>query len=97
MRIGGGLAEHVNCGVYEVGGFPVEFPVMSLGEPSLRPTAMEFRNLASSDVEEPVRDNPVVGMVLQVGCDKMTLALLIGAVPTPGPKESILGGCGPPI
>src|SRR5689334_883102 len=55
------LAEFVKRGVYEAGGFPLEFPVMSLGETQLRPTAMLFRNLASMDVEESIRANPIDG------------------------------------
>ena len=73
------LAEHVKRGVYEAGGFPLEFPVMSLGERNMRPTAMLFRNLASMDVEESIRANPIDGVVLLVGCDKTTPALLMGA------------------
>ena len=66
-------------GVYEAGGFPLEFPVMSLGETQLRPTAMLFRNLASMDVEESIRGNPIDGVVLLMGCDKTTPSLLMGA------------------
>jgi dihydroxy-acid dehydratase len=73
------LAEYVKRGVYEAGGFPLEFPVMSLGETQLRPTAMLFRNLASMDVEESIRGNPIDGVVLLMGCDKTTPALLMGA------------------
>ena len=65
---------------YEAGGFPLEFPVMSLGEKQLRPTAMLFRNLASMDVEESIRGNPLDGVVLLMGCDKTTPSLLMGAV-----------------
>jgi dihydroxyacid dehydratase/phosphogluconate dehydratase len=68
----------VKHGVYEAGGFPVEFPVFSTGESSLRPTAMMFRNLASMDVEEALRANPIDGVVLLGGCDKTTPALLMG-------------------
>ena len=60
------LAEHVKRGVWEAGGFPVEFPVISLGETNMRPTAMLFRNLASMDVEESIRGNPIDGVVLLV-------------------------------
>ena len=60
------LAEQVKIGVYEAGGFPLEFPVMSLGETLLRPTAMLYRNLASMDVEESIRGNPVDGVVLLI-------------------------------
>ena len=73
------LAERVKRGVYEAGGFPLEFPVMSLGETQMRPTAMLFRNLASMDVEESIRANPIDGVVLLMGCDKTTPALLMGA------------------
>jgi dihydroxy-acid dehydratase len=73
------LAEHVKRGVYEAGGFPVEFPVFSNGESNLRPTAMFTRNLASMDVEEAIRGNPIDAVVLMVGCDKTTPALLMGA------------------
>jgi L-arabonate dehydrase len=68
------LAEQVKIGVYEAGGFPLEFPVMSLGETLLRPTAMLYRNLASMDVEESIRGNPIDGVVLLMGCDKTTPA-----------------------
>src|SRR4249919_926101 len=73
------LAEYVKKGVYELGGFPVEFPVMSLGESNLRPTAMLFRNLASMDVEESIRGNPIDGVVLLCGCDKTTPSLVMVA------------------
>ena len=73
------LAEHVKRGVCEAGGFPLEFPVMSLGETLMRPTTMLFRNLASMDVEESIRANPLDGVVLLMGCDKTTPALLMGA------------------
>src|SRR5690606_25449889 len=71
------LAEHVKRGVYEAGGFPLEFPVMSLGETQIRPTAMLYRNLASMDVEESIRANPIDGVVLLMGCDKTTPSLLM--------------------
>ncbi len=73
------LAEHVKRGVWEAGGVPFEFPSMSLGEDTLRPNAMLFRNLASMEVEESIRGNPLDGVVLLVGCDKTTPALLMGA------------------
>ena len=66
-------------GVWEAGGVPFEFPVMSLGETSVRPTAMLFRNLASMDVEESIRANPIDGVVLLCGCDKTTPSLIMGA------------------
>jgi len=86
------LAEFVKRGVYEAGGFPLEFPVMSLGETQLRPTAMLFRNLASMDVEESIRGNPLDGVVLLMGCDKTTPALLMGAASCDIPTIGISGG-----
>jgi dihydroxy-acid dehydratase len=86
------LAERVKRGVYEAGGFPVEFPVMSLGESNLRPTAMLFRNLASMDVEESIRGNPIDGVVLLVGCDKTTPSLLMGAASCDLPTIVLSGG-----
>jgi dihydroxy-acid dehydratase len=86
------IADHVKRGVYEAGGFPLEFPVMSLGEPLMRPTAMLFRNLASMDVEETIRANPVDGVILLVGCDKTTPACLMGAASCDLPTLAISGG-----
>jgi len=86
------LAEFVKRGVYEAGGFPLEFPVMSLGETQLRPTAMLFRNLASMDVEESIRGNPMDGVVLLMGCDKTTPSLLMGAASCDLPTIGLSGG-----
>ena len=86
------IAERVGRGVYEAGGFPVEFPVMSLGEPLMRPTTMLFRNLVSMDVEETIRANPLDGVILLVGCDKTTPALLMGAASCDLPTLAISGG-----
>src|SRR5215510_4799716 len=86
------LAEHVKRGVYEAGGLPLEFPVTSLGESNLRPTAMLFRNLASMDVEESIRSNPMDGVILLVGCDKTTPALLMGAASCDLPTIAVSGG-----
>jgi L-arabonate dehydrase len=86
------LAEFVKRGVWEAGGFPLEFPVMSLGEPQLRPTAMLFRNLASMDVEESIRGNPIDGVVLLMGCDKTTPSLLMGASSCDLPTIGLSGG-----
>ena len=86
------LAEQVKIGVYEAGGFPLEFPVMSLGETLLRPTAMLYRNLASMDVEESIRGNPVDGVVLLMGCDKTTPSLLMGASSADLPTIGVSGG-----
>jgi L-arabonate dehydrase len=86
------LADHVKRGVYEAGGFPLEFPVMSTGETLLRPTAMLFRNLVSMDVEESIRGNPIDGVVLLVGCDKTTPALVMGAASCDLPSLVVSGG-----
>lgn len=86
------LAEYVKKGVYEAGGLPLEFPVMSLGESNLRPTAMLFRNLVSMDVEESIRANPIDGVILLVGCDKTTPALLMGAASCNLPALAVSGG-----
>ncbi len=87
-----GIAEKVKRGVYEMGGFPVEFPVTSLGETLMRPTAMLFRNLASMDVEESIRANPLDAVVLLVGCDKTTPALMMGAASCDIPTLVVSGG-----
>src|ERR1700722_4284150 len=86
------LADSVKRGVWEGGGFPLEFPVMSLGESQLRPTAMLFRNLASMDVEESIRGNPMDGVVLLMGCDKTTPSLLMGAASCDLPTIGLSGG-----
>jgi len=86
------IAEQVKIGVYEAGGFPLEFPVMSLGEVLLRPTAMLYRNLASMDVEESIRGNPIDGVVLLMGCDKTTPSLMMGAASCDLPTIGVSGG-----
>ena len=86
------LAERVKRGVYEAGGFPLEFPAMSLGETLMRPTTMMFRNLASMDVEESIRANPIDGVVLLVGCDKTTPSLVMGAASCDLPTIVVSGG-----
>src|SRR5580693_3787511 len=86
------LAESVKHGVYEAGGFPVEFPVMSLGETLIKPTAMLYRNLVSMDVEESIRANPIDGVVLLCGCDKTTPALVMGACSVNIPTIVVSGG-----
>jgi L-arabonate dehydrase len=86
------IAEWVKKGVLEAGGFPLEFPVMSLGEANMRPTAMLFRNLASMDVEESIRANPMDGVVLLMGCDKTTPSLLMGAASCDLPTIGLSGG-----
>jgi dihydroxy-acid dehydratase len=86
------LAEHVKRGVLMAGGFPLEFPVTSLGEPFMRPTTMMFRNLVAMDVEETIRANPIDGVVLLAGCDKTTPALLMGAASCDVPSILVSGG-----
>src|SRR3989440_2784628 len=86
------LADHVRHGVLDAGGFPLEFPVMSLGETLMRPTAMLYRNLASMDVEESIRANPLDGVVLLAGCDKTTPATLMGACSVDLPTILVSGG-----
>jgi len=86
------IAERVKRGVYEAGGLPVEFPVFSTGESNLRPTAMLTRNLASMDVEESIRGNPIDAVVLLTGCDKTTPALLMGAASCDVPAIVVTGG-----
>ncbi len=86
------IAEHVRYGVLDAGGFPLEFPVSSLGEVTMRPTAMLFRNLAAMDVEEAIRAHPLDGVVLLMGCDKTTPALLMGAASADLPAIGVSGG-----
>jgi dihydroxy-acid dehydratase len=86
------LAQSVKRGVLEAGGFPVEFPVMSLGETLIKPTAMLYRNLVSMDVEESIRANPMDGVVLLCGCDKTTPALVMGACSVNIPTIVVSGG-----
>jgi len=86
------LAQHVRDGILDAGGFPIEFPVMSLGETLMRPTTMLFRNQTAMDVEESIRANPFDGVVLMMGCDKTTPALLMGAASVDLPTIGISGG-----
>lgn len=86
------LAQSVRHGIIEAGGFPVEFPVMSLGETLIKPTAMLYRNLASMDVEESIRANPLDGVVLMCGCDKTTPSLVMGACSVDIPSIVVSGG-----
>ncbi|MBD3626903.1 dihydroxy-acid dehydratase, partial [Cyclobacterium sp.] len=86
------LAEFVKKGVFEAGGYPVEFPVMSLGETVMKPTAMLYRNLASMDTEESIRANPLDGVVLLCGCDKTTPSLVMGASSVNLPTIVVSGG-----
>jgi len=86
------IADHVKRGVWEAGAVPFEFPVTSLGETSVRPTAMLWRNLVSMDVEESIRANPIDGVVLLCGCDKTTPALIMGAASCDVPAIVVSGG-----
>jgi dihydroxy-acid dehydratase len=88
----GDLAEHVKRGVWEAGGVPLEFPVTSLGETQIRPTAMLLRNLMAMDVEESIRGNPIDGVVLLAGCDKTTPAMVMGAASVDLPTLMVSGG-----
>jgi L-arabonate dehydrase len=86
------LAESIKRGIWEAGGFPLEFPVTSLGETLMKPTAMLFRNLASMDTEESIRANPLDGVVLMGGCDKTTPSILMGACSVDLPSIFLSGG-----
>ena len=86
------LAEYVKRGVWEAGGVPLEFPVTSLGETLIQPTAMLLRNLMAMDVEESLRCNPLDGVVLLSGCDKTTPAMLMGAASVDLPAIMLTGG-----
>ncbi len=86
------VAEAVKRGVWQAGGFPLEFPTMSLGEPLMRPTAMLFRNLMAMEVEETLRANPLDGVVLLSGCDKTTPAMLMAAASADLPAIMVTGG-----
>ncbi|AUQ69620.1 IlvD/Edd family dehydratase [Phaeobacter inhibens] len=86
------LAEGVKRGVWEAGGFPVEFPVMSLGETQMKPTAMLFRNLLAMDVEESIRAYGIDGVVLLGGCDKTTPGQLMGAASVDLPAIVVSSG-----
>ncbi len=86
------LAEGVKRGVWEAGGFPVEFPVMSLGETQMKPTAMLFRNLLAMDVEESIRAYGIDGVVLLGGCDKTTPGQLMGAASVDIPTIVVSSG-----
>jgi dihydroxy-acid dehydratase len=87
-----GLADAVKRGVWQAGGFPLEFPTMSLGETLMRPTAMLFRNLMAMEVEELLRANPIDGVVLLSGCDKTTPAMLMAAASADLPAIMVTGG-----
>ena len=86
------VADAVKRGVWQAGGFPLEFPTMSLGESLMRPTAMLFRNLMAMEVEELLRANPLDGVVLLSGCDKTTPAMLMAAASVDLPAIMVTGG-----
>ena len=86
------FSEVVKRGVIDAGGFPLEFPVTSLGETLMRPTSMLFRNLAAMDTEETIRANPIDGVVLLTGCDKTTPSTLMGACSVDLPTIVVPGG-----
>src|SRR5262245_52669994 len=87
-----GLAESVKRGVLQAGGFPLEFPVMSLGESLMKPTTMLYRNLMAMDVEECLRSYPLDGVVLLTGCDKTNPASILGAASANIPAIVVTGG-----
>jgi L-arabonate dehydrase len=87
-----GLAESVKRGVLQAGGFPLEFPVMSLGESLMKPTTMLYRNLMAMDVEESIRAYPLDGVVLLTGCDKTNPASILGAASANIPSIVVTGG-----
>ena len=86
------VAEAVHDGVLAAGGAPLEFPVMSLGETLMRPTAMLYRNLLAMEVEETLRANPLDAVVLLAGCDKTTPAMVMGAASVDLPTVLVTGG-----
>src|SRR5919201_2059438 len=86
------VAEAVKRGVWAAGGFPLEFPTISLGEVFMRPTTMLYRNLMAMDVEECIRAYPLDGVVLLCGCDKTTPAQLMGAASADVPALMVTGG-----
>ncbi len=86
------VADAVKRGVWSAGGFPVEFPTISLGEVLMKPTTMLFRNLMAMDVEECLRAYPLDAAVLLSGCDKTTPAMLMGAASADIPAVMVTGG-----
>lgn len=86
------VAEAVKRGVWEAGGFPLEFPTISLGEVLMKPTTMLYRNLMAMDVEECIRAYPLDAVVLLCGCDKTTPAQLMGAASADIPALMVTGG-----
>lgn len=86
------VAEAVMRGVWQAGGFPLEFPTLSTGETLMRPTAMLYRNLLAMEAEELIRANPLDGVVLLSGSDKTTPGLLMAAASVNLPAIMVTGG-----
>lgn len=86
------VAEAVKRGVWQAGGFPLEFPTLATGETLMRPTTMLYRNLLAMESEELIRANPLDGVVLLSGCDKTTPGLLMGAASVDLPAIMVTGG-----
>ncbi len=86
------VAEAVKRGVWQAGGFPLEFPTLATGESLMRPTAMLYRNLLAMEAEELMRANPLDGLVLLSGCDKTTPGLLMAAASVDLPAVMVTGG-----
>lgn len=86
------VADSVKRGVWQAGGFPLEFPTISLGEMLMKPTAMLYRNLMAMDIEESIRGYPIDGVVMLGGCDKTVPAALMGAASANLPSLMITGG-----
>ncbi|MFC7309500.1 L-arabinonate dehydratase [Streptomyces monticola] len=85
-------AQAVKRGVWQAGGFPLEFPVATLSETFQKPTPMLYRNLLAMETEELLRSYPVDGAVLLGGCDKSTPALLMGAASVDLPAVFVPAG-----
>ncbi|GHG28777.1 L-arabinonate dehydratase [Streptomyces filamentosus] len=85
-------AQAVKRGVWQAGGFPLEFPVSTLSETFQKPTPMLYRNLLAMETEELLRSYPVDGAVLMGGCDKTTPALLMGAASVDLPTVFVPAG-----
>jgi dihydroxy-acid dehydratase len=86
------VAQAVKRGVWQAGGFPLEFPALATGESLMRPTAMLYRNLLAMEAEELMRANPLDGVVLLSGCDKTTPGLLMAAASVDLPAIMVTGG-----
>lgn len=86
------VAEEVKKGIREAGGIPLEFPVITLGEELMKPTAGLYRNLLSIDVEENLRSYPIDGVVLLGNCDKTVPGLLMGAISANFPTIQLNAG-----